>query len=156
MAKRRLLVAVVAVVLGSLTATGAALAEEAQPQRDRGDHRAFCERLQSKAEELRAAIGRLEAMSDMIKRKIASGELTEEQLIRARHHWRTSRRSRLSCRRSSGGSWRSTARGVVADETKDARAGRPRPRSGTRPTELFAPCAGLSRLQEASQRYPRL
>ena len=85
MAKRRLLVAVVAVVLGSLTATGAALAEEAQPQRDRGDHRAFCERLQSKAEELRAAIGRLEAMSDMIKRKIASGELTEEQLIRARH-----------------------------------------------------------------------
>jgi len=85
MAKRRLLVAVVAVVLGSLTATGAALAEEAKPQRDRGDHRAFCERLQSKAEQLRAAIGRLEAMSDAIKRKIASGELTDEQMARARH-----------------------------------------------------------------------
>ena len=84
MAKRRLLAAVVAVVLG-LTATGAALADETQPQRDRRDHRAFCERVQSKAEQLRAAIGRLEAMSDAIKRKIASGELTEEQLLRARH-----------------------------------------------------------------------
>ena len=84
MAKRRFLVAVVAVVLGVLTATGAAFANETRPQRDGRDHRAFCERLQSQAQHLRAAIGRLEAMSEMIKRKIAS-ELSEEQLVRARH-----------------------------------------------------------------------
>ena len=84
MAKRRFLVAVVAVVLDVLTATGAAFANETRPQRDGRDHRAFCERLQSQAQHLRAAIGRLEAMSEMIKRKIAS-ELSEEQLVRARH-----------------------------------------------------------------------
>ena len=84
MAKRRFLVAIVAVVLGALTATGAAFANETRPQRDGRDHRAFCERLQSQAQHLRAAIGRLEAMSEMIKRKIAS-ELSEEQLVRARH-----------------------------------------------------------------------
>ncbi len=85
MAKRRFLVAIVAVVLGVLTTTGAAFASETRPQRDGRDHRAFCERLQSQAQHLRAAIARLEAMSEMIKRKIASGELTEEQLVRARH-----------------------------------------------------------------------
>ena len=85
MAKRRFLVAIVAVVLGALTATGAAFGNETRPQRDGRDHRTFCERLQSQAQHLRAEIARLEAMSEMIKRKIASGELTEEQLVRARH-----------------------------------------------------------------------
>ena len=85
MAKRRFLVAIVAVVLGALTATGAAFANETRPQRDGRDQRAFCERLQSQAQHLRASIARLEAMSEMIQRKIASGELTEEQLVRARH-----------------------------------------------------------------------
>jgi len=85
MAKRRFLVAIVAVVLGALTATGAAFANETRPQRDGRDHRAFCQRLQSHAQHLRAEIARLEAMSEMIERKIASGELTEEQLVRARH-----------------------------------------------------------------------
>ena len=85
MAKRRLLVAVVAVVLGAFTLTGTAFANETRPQRDGRDQRAFCERLQSQAQHLRASIARLEAMSEMIQRKIASGELTEEQLVRARH-----------------------------------------------------------------------
>ena len=84
MAKRRFLVAIVAVVLGALTATGAAFANETRTQREGRDQRAFCERLQSQAQHLRAAIARLEAMSEMITRKIASGELTEEQLVRAR------------------------------------------------------------------------
>ena len=84
MAKCRFLVAIVAVLLGALTATEAAFANETRPQRDGRDHRAFCERLQSQAHHLRAEIARLEAMSEMIKRKIASGELTEEQLVRAR------------------------------------------------------------------------
>ena len=48
MAKVRLLVAVVAVALGALTATGAALANEGEPQRGARDHRAACERLESK------------------------------------------------------------------------------------------------------------
>ena len=86
MAKRRFLVAIVSVVLGAFTLTGAAFASETRPpQRDGRDHRAFCERLQSHAQHLRAEIARLEAMSEMIKRKIASGGLTEEQLVRARH-----------------------------------------------------------------------
>ena len=84
MAKCRFLVAIVAVLLGALTATEAAFANETRPQRDGRDHRAFCERLQSQAHHLRAEIARLEAMSEMSKRKIAS-ELSEEQLVRARH-----------------------------------------------------------------------
>ncbi|HLG09545.1 MAG TPA: hypothetical protein VI409_12830 [Gaiellaceae bacterium] len=85
MAKVRLLVAVVAVALGALTATGAALANEGEPQRGARDHRAACERLESKIRHLRAAIGRLEAMSDMLERKIESGQLTPEQEARAKH-----------------------------------------------------------------------
>lgn len=94
MAKRRLLVAIVAVVLGAITATGAAFAGEVRGERPaievRGDrhgrdHRAFCERLESKIQHLRAAIGRLEALEERIERLIASGTLTEEQLARARH-----------------------------------------------------------------------
>ncbi len=85
MAKRRLLTALVAVVLGALTAAGAAVAEDRQPQRDVRDHRAFCERLESKIQHIRAEIARLEAMQNMIERKIESGELTPEQLERAKH-----------------------------------------------------------------------
>ena len=98
MAKRRLLVAISAVVLGSLTMTGAAYATEVRGERPateaRGDrdgrgegrdHRVFCQRLESKAHQLRAAIGRLEALDERIERLIASGNLTEEQLARARH-----------------------------------------------------------------------
>lgn len=94
MAKRRLLVAIVAVVLGALMATGAAFAgdvrgerpaTEVRGDRDGRDHRAFCERLESKIQHLRAAIGRLEALEERIERLIASGTLTEAELARARH-----------------------------------------------------------------------
>jgi hypothetical protein len=94
MAKRRLLIAIVAVVLGALMATGAAFAGdvrgdrppvEARGDRDGRDHRAFCERLESKIQHLRAALGRLEALEEKVERLIASGTLTEEQLARARH-----------------------------------------------------------------------
>jgi primosomal protein N'' len=103
MAKRRLFVAIIAVVLGSLTVTGAALATDVRGgepatevrggepttdvrrDRDGRDHRAFCERLESKIQHLRAALGRLEALEEKIERAIASGTLTEEQLVRARH-----------------------------------------------------------------------
>ena len=45
MVKRRVVTAIVAVALGSLTVTGAALADDRQAHRPPGDHRAFCERL---------------------------------------------------------------------------------------------------------------
>jgi len=106
MAKRRLFVAIIAVVLGSLTVTGVAFATEVRggepatevrgvepttevrgdrDGRDGRDHRAFCERLESKIQHLRAALGRLEALEERIERAIASGTLTPEQLVRARH-----------------------------------------------------------------------
>jgi outer membrane murein-binding lipoprotein Lpp len=84
MAKRRVVTAIVAVVLGSLTLTGAALADERQPQRSPRDHRAFCERLEETAQELRAKIGHIQAVQERIRQKIASGELTPEQEARAK------------------------------------------------------------------------
>jgi outer membrane murein-binding lipoprotein Lpp len=83
MAKRRVVTAIVAVVLGALTMSGAALAEERQPQRDARDHRAFCERLESTAQSLRARIGEIQAVQERIRAKIASGELTRQQEARA-------------------------------------------------------------------------
>jgi len=103
MVKRRVFVAIIAVVLGSLTVTGAAFATdvrggepatevrgvepttELRGDRDGRDQRAFCERLESKIQHLRAALGRLEALEERIERAIASGTLTPEQLVRARH-----------------------------------------------------------------------
>jgi outer membrane murein-binding lipoprotein Lpp len=84
MAKRRVVTAIVAVVLGSLTLPGAALADERQPQRSPRDHRAFCERLEETAQELRAKIGHIQAVQERIRQKIASGELTPEQEARAK------------------------------------------------------------------------
>ena len=84
MAKRRVVTAIVAVVLGSLTLTGAALADERQPQRSPRDHRAFCERLEETAQELRAKIGHVQAVQERIRQKIASGALTPEQEVRAK------------------------------------------------------------------------
>jgi methyl-accepting chemotaxis protein len=88
MARRRMLVAVVAVVLGGLTATGAAYAGEREPARGNAlgvDHRMFCERLEHRIQHVRAKIGKLEALADRIEAKLASGELTPEQEKRARH-----------------------------------------------------------------------
>ena len=84
MAKLRKVTAIVAVVLGSLTVTGAALAEDRQPQRSPGDHRAFCERLQEAAQDVRAKIGQIEALQERIEAKIESGELTRQQEARAK------------------------------------------------------------------------
>jgi len=85
MAKLRKVTAIIAVVLGSLTMTGAALAEDRQPQRSPGDHRAFCERLGQTAQALRAKIGEIQAVQERIRAKIASGELTRQQEARAKH-----------------------------------------------------------------------
>ena len=85
MAKRRVVTAIVAVVLGSLTFTGAALAVDRQPQRSPGELRAFCERLQEAAQDLRARIGEIQSVQVRIRQKIASGELTRQQEARAKH-----------------------------------------------------------------------
>jgi len=84
MAKHRVAAALVAVVLGSLTVTGVALADDRQPQRSPGDHRAFCERLEQAAQDVRAKIGEIQAIQERIRHKIASGELTRRQEARAK------------------------------------------------------------------------
>jgi hypothetical protein len=84
MVKRRVATAIVAVVLGSLTLTGAALAEDRAPQRSPRDHRAFCERLLQAAHDMRASIGEIQAVQERIRHKIASGELTRPQEARAK------------------------------------------------------------------------
>jgi outer membrane murein-binding lipoprotein Lpp len=85
MVKLRKVTAIAAVVLGSLTVTGVALADDRQPQRNPGDHRAFCERLAQAAEDVRAKIGQIQAVQERIRQKIASGELTRRQEARAKH-----------------------------------------------------------------------
>ncbi len=85
MAKLRKVAAIVAVVLGSLTVTGAALADDRQTQRTPRDQRAFCERLEQAAQDLRAKIGEIQAVQERIRQKIASGELTRQQEARAKH-----------------------------------------------------------------------
>ena len=96
MAKRRVVPAILAVVLGSLVVTGVAwaddrasqsepaVAQDRAPQRTPRDHRAFCERLQETAQNLRARIGEIQALQERIRAKIASGELTPRQEARAK------------------------------------------------------------------------
>jgi len=96
MTKHRVVGAIAAVVLGSLTMTGAAwaedrtpvggtaVAEDREPQRTPRDHREFCERLQEVAQNLRARIGEIQALQERIRAKIASGELTPRQEARAK------------------------------------------------------------------------
>lgn len=85
MVKLRKVTAIAAAVLGSLTVTGVALADDRQPQRDLGDKRAFCERLEQAAQDVRAKIGQIQAVQERIRQKIASGELTRRQEARAKH-----------------------------------------------------------------------
>jgi outer membrane murein-binding lipoprotein Lpp len=85
MAKLRKVAAIVAVVLGSLTVTGTALADGRETQRTPRDHQAFCERLAQTAQNLRAKIGEIQAVQERIRQKIASGELTRQQEARAKH-----------------------------------------------------------------------
>lgn len=96
MVRRRVVTAIAAVVLGSLMLTGVAwaedrapqsgtaVAEDRAPQRTARDHRAFCERLQEVAQNLRAKIGEIQALQERIRAKIASGELTPRQEARAK------------------------------------------------------------------------
>ena len=85
MMKLRKATAIVVVVLGSLTVTGAALADDRQTQRTPVDQRAFCERLEQSAQEVRAKIGHIQAVQERIRQKIASGELTRREEARAKH-----------------------------------------------------------------------
>jgi hypothetical protein len=85
MAKRRVVTALLAVVLGSLTVSGAALADDRQGPRAPGDHRVFCERVEQVAHALRAKIGEIQAVQERIRAKIASGELRPAQEARAKH-----------------------------------------------------------------------
>lgn len=84
MVKRRMRVVVVAVALGALAASGVAAAAESESQRGPADRRAFCERLQEAAQDLRAKIGQIEALQERIEQKIESGELRPPQEARAK------------------------------------------------------------------------
>lgn len=83
MAKCRMAAAVVAIVLGSLTLAGAAVAQDRAPQRP-GDHRAFCARLLQAAHDVRAGIGEIQAVQQRIRHRIARGQLTRPQEARAK------------------------------------------------------------------------
>lgn len=86
MSRHRIVVALTAVVMGVLTASGVAAAQDRQPQtqRDPGDRQAACERLAEFAQALRARIGAIQATQERIRAKIASGELGPRQEARAR------------------------------------------------------------------------
>lgn len=87
MSRHRIVVAVMAVVMGALTASGVAAAQERQPQpqRDPGDRHAACERLAEYAQALRARIGEIQATQERIRAKLASGDLRPRQEARAKH-----------------------------------------------------------------------
>jgi hypothetical protein len=87
MSRHRIVVALTAVVMGALTASGVAAAQERDPapQRDPGDRRAACERLAEYAQALRARIGEIQALQERIRAKLASGELGPRQEARAKH-----------------------------------------------------------------------
>ena len=86
MSRHRIVVALTAVCLGALTASGVAAAQERlpQPQRDPGDRQAACERLAEYAQALRARIGEIQATQERIRAKLASGELRPRQEARAK------------------------------------------------------------------------
>ncbi len=86
MSRHRIVVALTAVALGALTASGVAAAQDRQPrpERDPGDRRAACERLADYAQALRARIGEIQATQERIRAKLASGELRPRQEARAK------------------------------------------------------------------------
>ena len=89
MVKQRLLVAVTAVVLGGLAATGAAFAGEnprVGGERPAAAKRELCDRLAWQLKQKRVAIHRLKTVAAKIQRRIESGRLTDEQKARARKH----------------------------------------------------------------------
>ena len=84
MAKQRILVLLVAALIGALSSTGAALAEGTQPVQTR-DQAARCERLATRIQHVRAEIARLTALENRIQAAIDSGRLTGERLGQAHH-----------------------------------------------------------------------
>lgn len=90
MVKVRMVAATVAVVLGGLTATGAAFA--GGPAATSGDRpgtkgkAAFCKRLDNMIEKKQNAGNRLEKVAAKIQARIDSGNLTDEQEARAQKH----------------------------------------------------------------------
>jgi hypothetical protein len=86
MSRHRIAVAATAVVMGALTASGVAAAQDRQPspQRDPGDRQAACKRLAEYAQALRTRIGEIQAIQERIRAKIASGDLTPRQEARAK------------------------------------------------------------------------
>jgi peptidoglycan hydrolase CwlO-like protein len=90
MLKQRLLAVVTAVVLGGLTATGAAFAGDsprANAERPGAKGKAaFCKRLDTMIEKKQNAGNRLEKVAAKIQARIDSGNLTDEQEARAQKH----------------------------------------------------------------------
>ncbi len=86
MSRHRIVVALTAVAMGALTASGIAAAQDRQPQpqRDPGDRQAACERLADYAQALRARIGEIQATQERIRAKLASGDLRPRQEARAK------------------------------------------------------------------------
>lgn len=90
MVKQRFLAVVTAVVLGGLTATGAAFAGDnprAAGERPGAKGKAaFCKRLDTMIEKKQNAGNRLEKVAAKIQARIDSGDLTDEQKARAEKH----------------------------------------------------------------------
>jgi hypothetical protein len=90
MVKVRMVAATVAVVLGGLTATGAAFA--GGPAATSGDRpgtkgkAAFCTRLDSMLENKQKAAARMAKKAARIQARIDSGDLTDAQKARAQKH----------------------------------------------------------------------
>jgi peptidoglycan hydrolase CwlO-like protein len=89
MVKQRFLAVVTAVVLGGLTATGAAFADNPNTAGERPGAKgkaAFCKRLDAMIEKKQNAGNRLEKVAAKIQARIDSGDLTDEQKARAEKH----------------------------------------------------------------------
>ena len=90
MVKQRFLAVVTAVVLGGLTATGAAFAggnPNASAERPGAKGKAaFCDRLDAMIEKKENAGNRLEKVAAKIQARIDSGDLTDAQEARAAKH----------------------------------------------------------------------
>ncbi len=87
MVKARMVAATVAVALGGLTATGAALAGGPPAERPaQKDKAAFCKRLDSMITQKQNAGKRLTKVAAKIQKRIDSGKLTDAQKARAAKH----------------------------------------------------------------------
>ena len=87
MVKVRIVAATVAVALGGLVATGAAVAgKPADNPAPATNKAAFCKRLDAMIEKKQNAGNRLEKVAAKVQARIDSGKLTPEQTARAQKH----------------------------------------------------------------------